>query len=87
MSSKDTGSGTGKIRREQVRAVEEGIDIVRDAIRDFLKKPKAEREKHLATLSTQLEAFAENLDDLPSGRAGTTRLEATRRIVEILKTV
>ncbi|MBI2372575.1 MAG: hypothetical protein HYV07_01120 [Deltaproteobacteria bacterium] len=87
LGAKDAGSGPGRGKRDQSKAVEEGIDIVRDAIREFLKKPKAERDSYLAELSLQLEELADNLDGVPNGGAGARRLEATRRIVEILKSV
>lgn len=74
-------------RREQQKAVEEGIDVVRDAIKDLLKKPKGERERHLRVLAEQLTSMAGRMDRVDNSGDGARRVKATKNIIEILEKV
>lgn len=79
-------------RREQQRAVEEGIDIVRDAIVKLMARPKEEREKQIEVLASELEAMTELFDSVKKSNAvnantggGARRLKATKTIIEVLR--
>jgi hypothetical protein len=72
---------------EMQKAVEDGIDVVRDAMRDLLTKPKAEREKHLADLLEQLRAMSEAIDATDGKSEAAERLHAVERVIEILQQV
>jgi hypothetical protein len=69
------------------KALEEGIDVVRDAMRDLLTKPKEEREKHLASLLGQVRAMSEAIDAADEKSEAAERLHAVERVIEILQQV
>jgi hypothetical protein len=78
------GSSPRSSKKEQQRAVEEGIAIVRNAIKQLLAEPKAERDAHLETLGAGLNTLADRLGAVDEqGRA--RRVLATRKIVQLVK--
>lgn len=70
-------------RKEHARAVEEGIEIVRQAIKVLLDKPKEERDAYLATIGGELQSIASHLGTV-DGVHGR-RVKATKNIVKILQ--
>ena len=77
--------GKGPSRKEQQRAVEDGIDVVRSAIKQLLAQPRGERERHLGVLTKELEVLAGRVGAADAGGAGARRMEATRKVVAILE--
>ena len=77
--------GKGPSRKEQQRAVEDGIEVVRQAIKQLLTQPRAERERHLGALAKELEALAGRVGTADADGAGARRMEATRKVVAILE--
>ncbi len=70
-------------RAETSRAVEEGIEIVRHAIKTLMNKPKAERDAYLASMSQDLEKMTDHLGTVDGARA--KRVTATKNIIQILE--
>jgi hypothetical protein len=70
---------------EQEQAIDEGIDLVRQAMRDVLAKPKAEREAHLAQLLEKIEAMSGRLEGAGEVGTGGDRLRALHTVFEILR--
>ena len=74
----------GESRQDQQKAVEEGLDVMREAIKFILSKPPAERDKHLNQLTKELGRMAVKLGKKETDR-GARRVQAAQNVVDILK--
>jgi hypothetical protein len=79
-------SGRGG-RHAMERGVEEGLDLVRDAIKDLLARPKEERDLHLAQLRSDLEAMLPTHEEIDPNSATARRLKALARVIKTLEEV
>lgn len=71
--------------QEMEHAVEEGIDVVSEAVRQLLARPKGEREAHLAALLDQVRSFSSRLQAASEKGEAVTRARALERVIEILQ--
>jgi hypothetical protein len=70
---------------EMQKAVEDGIDVVSDAMRQLLTEPEETRAARLETLIAQVRAFADKLDAAGDKSEAQERAKAVERVIEILQ--
>jgi hypothetical protein len=74
-------------RRELDKGVEEGLDILRDAIRDLLSKPKSEREEHIVRLKQYIHELLPDFEAVDPNSPSSKRLRALERVIATLEEV
>ncbi len=75
------------LRRDDVKSVEEGLNILREAIRDLLSRPRHERKAHLADLKARIASMGPALSPLERSGVSARRLRAMERVVRALEEV
>lgn len=80
--------GASKLpRRELEKSVEEGLDLLRDAIRDLLARPKEEREVHLVHLKQYVKSMLPQFEAVDRNSPTARRLRAMERVLSTLEEV
>lgn len=74
-------------RRDAEKSVEEGLDVLRDAIRDLLAKPKEQREEHLNKLKDYVQSLLPEFESIDRNSASARRLRAMERVIATLEEV
>ena len=78
---------TGPSRREHERGVEEGLELIRIAIRELMQRPRAERAEHLASLKLRLCAFIPQIETVDRQGPTARRVRAMERVLSALDEV
>jgi hypothetical protein len=71
--------------REMQKAVEEGIDVVADAMKQLLEEPAEARGERLESLIGQVRALSDRLDQAGDKGEGSERVKAIERVIEIIQ--
>jgi len=71
-------------KRDHERGVEEGLVLLRDAIKDLLSKPKPDRKAHLELLEGQLRAMLPDLESVDKNGPAARRVRAMERVIKTL---
>ena len=74
-------------KRDQARGIEEGLSLLRDAIKDLLAKPKLERKGHLDVLEVKLLAMIPELESVDKNAPAARRVRAMERVLKTLQEV
>jgi hypothetical protein len=67
--------------------VEEGLNLLRDAIKDLLAKPQLERKAHLEMLEIKLRAMIPDLESVDKNGPAARRVRAMERVIKTLQEV
>jgi hypothetical protein len=70
---------------ETQKAVEEGIDVVSEAMKQLLSEPKEARGARLESLITQVRALSERLEAAGDKGEAAERVKAIERVIEIIQ--
>jgi hypothetical protein len=73
--------------REMQKAVEEGIDVVSEAMKQVVGRPKEERQQHLNALLARVRELSEKLTAANDHGEATERIKAVERVIEILQRI
>jgi hypothetical protein len=82
-----SGASSRPSRRDVERGVEEGLDIVRNAIKELLARPKEERAAHLAVLKVRLASFIPQIEAVDRQGPTARRVRAMERVLSALDQV
>lgn len=74
-------------RRDVERGVEEGLDILRTAIKELMLRPREERAAHLAMLKIRLASFLPQIESVDRQGPTARRVRAMERVLHALDEV
>jgi hypothetical protein len=74
-------------RRDVERGVEEGLEILRGAIKELLRRPREERQAHLTLLKLRLASFIPQIESVDRQGPTARRVRAMERVLKALDEV
>lgn len=74
-------------RRDVERGVEEGLDILRAAIKELMQRPREERAAHLSLLKARLASFIPQIESVDRQGPTARRVRAMERVLRALDEV
>lgn len=80
-------SSSRQSRHDVERGVEDGLELIRGAIRELLARPKEERAAHLAALKLHLLTLIPKVEGADKNAPAARRLRAMERVLATLDEV